>query len=189
MALAVGLRRANGHACRCGLERAAPAEIFRFMISNSPRPSFADAAAVVFPAGLACAAADLGYVIVLVLAKGKSPFRMLQGIAFSVLGKATYDGGVATMLLGLTLHVGVALIAAAMFYALYRLSGLVRAHWLVSGVLFGAFFYVFMQLVALPLTRVPRNSFPPPNWIPIFVAHLTAVGPVIAAVTRWRSQK
>jgi hypothetical protein len=54
-------------------------------------------------------------------------------------------------------------------------------------VLFGAGFYVFMQLVALPLTRMPHQPFPPPNFWPIFIAHLTAVGPVIAAMTRWRS--
>jgi len=149
---------------------------------------FEEISAIV-PAGLACAAADIGYVIVLVLLKHGSPFRMLQGIAFSVLGPSTYEGGAATAALGLALHTGVALGAAAMFFALYRASGLVRAHWLAAGVLFGAAFYVFMQLVALPLTRLPHHGFPPPNWGPVFVAHLTAVGPVIAAVTRWRSAR
>lgn len=141
------------------------------------------------PAGLACAAADIDYVIVLVLLKGGSPFRMLQGIAFSVLGRGTYDGGVATAALGLALHTGVALGAATMFFALYRAFAAVRTWWLVSGVLFGAAFYVFMQLVVLPLTRMPHQSFPPPNWVPIFAAHLTAVGPVIAAMTHWRSSR
>lgn len=158
------------------------------MASDARSFSFGAAAAVVVPAGLACAATDIGYVIVLVLLKGGSPFRMLQGIAFSVLGRATYEGGIATVALGLALHTGVALGAAALFFALYRTLAIVRAHWLASGVLFGAFFYVLMQLVVLPLTRVPHQSFPPPNWLPIFVAHLTAVGPVIAAVTHWRSR-
>ncbi len=160
-----------------------------FMTSNLLKLSSGDVAAIVLPAGLVCAATDIGYIIVLVLIKGGSPFRMLQGIAFSVLGKPAYEGGVATMLLGLILHVGIALGAAAMFFVLYRLSGVVREHWLVSGVLFGAAFYVFMQLVALPFTRLPPQSFPPPNWIPVFGAHVTAVGPVIAAVTHWRSVK
>lgn len=160
-----------------------------FMTSNLPKFSFGDVAAIVLPAGLVCAATDISYIIVLVLIKGGSPLRMLQGIASSVLGKASFDGGVATMLLGLAMHVGVALAAAAMFFVFYRLSGVVREHWLMSGVLFGAVFYVFMQLVALPLTRLPPQSFPPPNWIPVFVAHITAVGPVIAAVTHWRSVK
>lgn len=151
--------------------------------------SLGQVASIVVPAGLACAAADLGYVVVLVLRAGGKPARMLQGIAFSVLGPATYAGGAATAALGLALHTGVALGAATMFYALHRASGLVRAHWLAAGVLFGAGFYVFMQLVALPLTRLPHHSFPPPNWEPIFIAHLTVVGPVIAAVTHWRSAR
>jgi hypothetical protein len=159
------------------------------MTSKLPRFSLVDVAVVVLPAGLVCAVTDIGYIIVLVLVKGGSPFRMLQGIASSVLGKASFDGGAATMLLGLALHVCVALGAAAMYFAVYRIFRWVQEHWLTSGVLFGAFFYMFMQLVALPLTRLPHQSFPPPNWIPVFVAHVTAVGPVIAAVTRWRSAR
>lgn len=163
--------------------------IVHAMTSNLPRLTLADAVAVVLPAGLVCAVTDIAYIVVLVLVKGGSPFRMLQGIAFSVLGKAAYDGGVATAVLGLALHTGVALGAAAMFFALYRAFAVVRTWWLMSGVLFGAAFYVFMQLVVLPLTRLPHQAFPPPHWMPVFVAHITAVGPVIAAVTRWRSKK
>jgi hypothetical protein len=159
------------------------------MISNRPRLSLGVAAGVVVPAGLACAVADIAYVIGLVLFNGGSPVRMLQGIAFSVLGRATYDGGAATAALGLALHVGVALGAAAIFFVGHRMSGFVREHWLISGVVFGACFYVFMQWVALPLTRLPPSPFPPPNWLPIFIAHVTAVGPVIAAVTHWRSME
>lgn len=159
------------------------------MTSNRPPLSPARVAAVVLPAGWICAATDISYIIVLVLMRGGSPFRMLQGIAFSVLGKATYEGGVATMLLGLTLHTCIALTAAAVFFVFYRISEWVRQHWLVSGVAFGALVYLFMQLVALPLTRLPASSFPPPNWIPVFMAHVTAVGPVIAAVTHWRSTR
>ncbi len=157
------------------------------MTSNLPRLSIAEVAAVVLPAGLVCAVTDISYIIVLVLIKGGSPVHMLQGIAFSVLGKATYTGGVSTMLLGLALHTGIALTAAAVFFVVHRVSKLVRQHWFAGGVLFGALVYVFMQLVALPLTRLPHQTFPPPNWIPVFVAHITAVGPVIAAVTHWRS--
>lgn len=76
---------------------------------NSPQRGFSlgHAAAVVVPAGLACAVADIGYVIGLVLHAGGSPSRMLQGIASSVLGRATFDGGAATAALGLALHTGV----------------------------------------------------------------------------------
>lgn len=158
------------------------------MASEDRSFSLGAAAAVIVPAGLVCAATDIGYVIVLVLLKGGSPFRMLQGIAFSVLGRPTYEGGVATAALGLAIHTVVALGAATLFFALYRGWAIVRAQWLASGVLFGAAFYVFMQLVALPLTRMPHQPFPPPNFWPIFIAHLTAVGPVIATVTRWRDR-
>lgn len=141
------------------------------------------AVSVIAPAGIACAAADISYVIILVWSKGGNPFRMLQGIAYSVLGKATYDGGVATAALGLTLHIGVALMAATLYFILYHTLPWVRWQWLGSGVLFGALFYAFMQLVVLRLTLMPRTTFPPPNWVPIFIAHITVVGPVIAFIT------
>jgi uncharacterized membrane protein YagU involved in acid resistance len=142
-----------------------------------------EAISTIVPAGLICAATDISYVIVLVWSKGGNPLRMLQGIAYSVIGKATYEGGVATMALGLALHIGVALMAATIYFVLYRSLPALRWHWLASGIVFGALFYVFMQLVVLPLTLMPRTTFPPPNWVPIFIAHLTAVGPVIAFIT------
>lgn len=158
---------------------------------NSPASgrSLRAIAAVVVPAGLACAVADIAYVIGLVWLAGGSAIRMLQGIAFSVLGRATYDGGVATVLLGLALHTAVALGAATLFHVAYRALPIVRARWLVSGVVFGALFYLLMQLVVLPLTRLPPRPFPPSNWGPVFLAHLFVVGPVIAAVTHWRSDR
>lgn len=155
---------------------------------NSPQRGFSlgQAVAVVVPAGLACALADIGYVIGLVLHAGGSPSRMLQGIASSVLGRATFDGGAATAALGLALHTGVSLGAATLFYAACRVLPVVRKRWLIGGVVFGALFYVLMQLAILPLTRLPPHSFPPPNWVPIFIAHITVVGPVIAFVTQRR---
>jgi hypothetical protein len=46
--------------------------------------------------------------------------------------------------------------------------------------------WLVMNLAILPLTAVPPKSFPPPNWIPVFVAHVLCVGLPIALVTRWR---
>jgi len=138
----------------------------------------------IFWGGLWCGVLDIAFVLVFYGLRGASPVRILQSVAGGALGPAAYQGGAATAALGLALHFVISYGAATVFaLAALRLRFL-TARALVSGVLFGAAVWFFMQLVVLPLSASPPKSFPPPAPWPVIVAHLTCVGPPIALAAR-----
>ncbi|KAF1708413.1 hypothetical protein [Pseudoxanthomonas sacheonensis] len=80
--------------------------------------------------------------------------RMFQSIAMGVLGKASYEGGTATALLGAGLHVGMAIAFVAICVALgFRFRLLVEKP-VAAGLLYGMGLYVVMNFVVMPLSRV-----------------------------------
>ncbi|HEV8695697.1 MAG TPA: hypothetical protein VGQ93_16170 [Lysobacter sp.] len=100
--------------------------------------------------------------------------RVFQTIAVGVLGKASFDGGVAAALLGAGLQV----FMATMFVVAYTLvsrgaPGLLRKP-LVYGPLYGVMLYLIMNFVVMPLSRVGRSpSMEHPDWIFLSVlAHM-----------------
>ena len=143
------------------------------------------AARVIFEAGLMAGVLDITYVIVFFGFSGVPAERILKGIAAAVLGRAAaLQGGWGVAALGLGIHLYVALSAAAVFYALSRRLTFLTGHALLSGVGYGVLVWFVMNLVVLPLTATPPKSFPPPQWVAVFIAHLVCVGPPIALVVR-----
>lgn len=136
-------------------------------------------------AGLAAGVLDIAFIVVYYLFKDVPPVRVLQGVAAGAVGSAAaVKGGLATAALGLAFHFMIALTAAAVFHAASR-----RLRWLVErpvagGLVFGFSVWLFMNLVVLPLTATPPRSFPPPQWVPVLIAHLVCVGLPIAFITR-----
>src|SRR6185369_3697578 len=89
--------------------------------SDAPgRPPDRSAGRAILWGGLTCGVLDITSAIVISLANGGSPVRMLQGIAGALLGPATFQGGAATAALGLVMHFGVAFTATVVFYWLSR---------------------------------------------------------------------
>lgn len=154
------------------------------MSTTPTAPSRAALLRAIFWGGLWCGILDIGFVIVYYGLRGASPVRILQSVAGGALGPAAFQGGAAAAMLGLALHFVISFGAATVFsLAALRLRYL-TAQALVSGVLFGAAVWFFMQLVVLPLSAMPPQSFPPPAPWPVLVAHLTCVGPPIAFAAR-----
>ena len=118
--------------------------------------------------------------------KGVPPFRILQGIASGLLGKAAFAGGSGTALLGVVLHFLIAISAAAVFYfASRRIEFLIR-HSVISGLLYGVLIYCFMNGVVLPLSAVfPRPDFTASGLISGMILLMLLVGlPISLVVSR-----
>ena len=162
----------------------APAGAAPGAATSSGRASFAGTVAW---AGWVAGVLDIAYVIVFYGIKGVPAMRILQGVAAGLLGgDAAMNGGWATATLGLAIHFAIALVVAAVFVALSRALRWLVAYPLVSGPIYGVLVWLAMNLVVLPLTATPPKSFPPANWMPVFIAHLVCVGLPIALVVRWR---
>jgi hypothetical protein len=145
---------------------------------------------LVVAGGLAIAATDLVYCVLFWAPQGVSPTRILQGIAAGALGRASFDGGIATALLGAGFQwlIGFGYVLA---YALVsRRVELLRVHPRRYGIAYGLLLYLVMSNVVVPLSAAPQPAYPNIAWtlanVPMF-----AVFGVIAAVyarraVRWR---
>jgi hypothetical protein len=110
--------------------------------------------------GLVAALLDILDPILFFGLRGVAPIRIPQSIASGLLGRAAYSGGLRTVLLGLALHLFIALVWAALFvFAARGLSFLTRRA-VLSGLLYGAIIYIFMNYVVLPNSQVFPRSHP-----------------------------
>jgi hypothetical protein len=109
---------------------------------------------------------DILYAIFLyaVILKITTPGRVFQSIAAGLLGKASYQGGSATIVLGGALHFLIACIWTVIWVVLVqwssRLRDLVRERSgaIVVGLLYGAFVHLMMHLVVIPLSQIHRMT-------------------------------
>jgi uncharacterized membrane protein YagU involved in acid resistance len=136
--------------------------------------------------GLVAGVFDITYATVFsYFRSGVPPMRILQSVASGLLGSEAFEGGVPTAALGLALHFGIALVAAAVYaFASQYLPLLVRRP-VLAGSVYGIGIYAFMNLVVLPLSRFPRKpSFPLPVLITGLLVHMFLIGVPIAFAAR-----
>jgi len=115
------------------------------------RPSTA-----ILAGGLTAAALDISYAFIAFGLRGVGPVKILQSVASGLLGKASYQGGLATAALGGALHAAIALVMAAVYVTASRfLPALNRRPWL-WGPAYGIGCYLVMNYVVLALRFGPR---------------------------------
>lgn len=120
--------------------------------------------------------------------RGVSPLRVWQFVASGLLGRDSFDGGLATVLLGLLLHFLIAFTLAAIYYvASSRLPALTR-HAVAWGLIYGAAVYFVMSYVVVPLSSAPKIPFSLASLLNGVIGHALLVGLPIALFAR-RSAK
>lgn len=103
--------------------------------------------------GLIAGAWDMSYALLWFSGvKGVSAIKIPQSIAAGLIGKASFDGGAATVALGAGLHWLIALTWASVYVLVGRsfLPVLLRKP-IPCGIAYGAWIYFFMNWVVLPL--------------------------------------
>jgi len=131
--------------------------------------------------------AGLYYVNVLGLAAFR---RVFQSVASGWIGKASFDGGAATVSLGLATHLMVALIWTLVYtFVVQRLPLVERLiktprGRILIGVLFGAFIWPFMSFVVVPLSQARPSSPATWRWWGMLAWHMIGVGPPLVWFTR-----
>jgi len=131
----------------------------------------------IFYGGFIIAIADAIFFSIYWNQRGVAPGRILQSIASGVLGKASFDGGTATMLLGAVLHLFIA-IMFVLVYALVarRVTALLRQPFLY-GPPYGLLVWFLMTYAVLPLSLVKQGGSLPMSWtIGSIVFHTVVVG-------------
>jgi uncharacterized membrane protein YagU involved in acid resistance len=114
--------------------------------------------------------------------------RIFQSIAAGLLGKASYEGGVQTFLLGILLHFVVATCIAAVYYVVSLKLRVLIHHAVISGLIYGLIAYLGMNYVVIPFSAIGYRPSSLGSFLPAFIAHAFLVGLPIALLAR-RSAK
>lgn len=147
----------------------------------------AKASTVILIAGSVAGVLDITFACVFYgLQRGITPTRILQSISSGILGKAAYQGGLPTALLGLALHFFIATTAAAVYYAASRKLPVLVRHPIPCGLLYGAGVFAVMNLLVVPLSAYPnfKLSYEPARLLPGLLAIMFCVGLSIALIVR-----
>jgi len=127
---------------------------------------------------------DLAYAILVYTPS--APILIPQTIASGVLGQRSYNGGAATVLLGVFLHFFIACSAAAIYWFAGRKLRFLTRNAVASGLAYGAIVYAVMHIIVVPLSAVPKgNGMPLDYKIFEFLEHTVFVGLPIALATRY----
>jgi hypothetical protein len=119
--------------------------------------------------------------------KGVGPVRGLQGIAAGLLGSQSFQSGLATASLGLTIHFFVAFMVVTVFYVGSRKFRFLTRHAVVAGLLYGVAVYLVMYWFVLPYV-FPKFRHSISNDVLAVVVHMVLIGLPTALVVRRYSQ-
>ena len=100
------------------------------------------------------AAALIHYVIV----TNNDPTSVLKYIASSVYGNEAYAGGSRMVVAGLLIHFCIALSFTLMFFMIYPFLKMRIPNPVITGILYGCFIWIVMNLLVLPLTQVNQGT-------------------------------
>lgn len=115
-----------------------------------------------------------------------APLRILQSVAAGLLGRASFELGARSALLGALLHVGIACCMAAVYWFASRRSPWMRRAWPAAGLAYGVVLYAAMNFVVLPLSRAAPVPFSWDWFAASIFAHLVLVGLPLAWMARAR---
>ena len=90
--------------------------------------------------------------------RGTAPTRVLQFIASGVFGRSAFSGGQAMALWGCVFHFFFASTWSSLFFLMYPRINFLGKRWIASGILYGVFVWIMMNMVVLPLSNTPAFS-------------------------------
>lgn len=126
---------------------------------------------------LAVATLDmLDCVVVYGLLRGVTATQCFQGVASGLLGRASFQEGWPTVLLGGVLHLFNAALIVSVYVLASRRIPLLTSRPVLSAVLYGCLVFVVMNFVVVPLSAARVMRFTLVNLVNGFVGHVISVG-------------
>lgn len=90
---------------------------------------------------------------------GKSPVRVFQFIASGVFGKNPEPSGNARAAWGLLFHFCIAYLFTIFFFFVYPKIKIASKNIFITGIIYGCFAWLVMNLVVVPLSNTPQLPF------------------------------
>jgi hypothetical protein len=154
-------------------------------ISAARRTS--DTRAVVW-IGLLAGTLDISEDLIFVAFHHITPEMVFRFIASGLIGQGAAATGSGPVVLGVLLHYFIALSWTAVFFVASQKLLILRRKPVISGLVYGVLVYLFMNLIVLPLSRIPRGvaSTSLPARVNGVLAVVICIGLAIALLTRRR---
>jgi len=111
-------------------------------------------------AGLIAGTLDAAGAIILFLARGgQNPLKIFQYIASAVFGKEAYSPSLEFAWWGILFHFIIAYAFTCLFFFLYPRIKILEKNIVVTGILYGIFIWLVMNLIVVPLTNARKFPF------------------------------
>lgn len=111
------------------------------------------------------------------------PISVLKYIASAVFGPGALTGGTDMVVYGLLMHYAIAYFFTALYFFLYPRLGGESQNNILLGVMYGLFIWLLMNLVAVPLTKIPHAHMHIPQTIINIVILMVMIGVPLAIIT------
>ena len=96
---------------------------------------------------------------------GKNPLNILLFIASGLFGKEAFAGGNKMMMIGLILHYFIAFAFTIFFFWIFPRIKAFAKNKLLTGIVYGIFIWVVMNLAVVPLSNISSRPFDVTNAI------------------------
>ncbi len=141
----------------------------------------------IFLSGLIAGTLDMlaALIVYAVILQKTTAIKILQSIASGIFKKDAYSGGSQMALYGLLLHYFIALTFAWFYFTIYPYFTFLKKNTLLSGILFGVFVWIIMNLVVLPTVFpvLPEKHLDFPLILSILIL-IFCIGIPIAFITK-----
>ena len=123
------------------------------------------------------------------LMRGTSPIVVFQYIASGALGRAAFDGGLATVAVGVLFHLFIGLSWATLFFVCYPYLDFLKKSRVLNGIGYGLLIWLVMNLIVVPMSRIPARPFVPFNVVTGILILMVMVGLPIAFIVHRHYQR
>lgn len=159
--------------------------------STSALPGLPDALPLILRIGLVAGTLDIADALIFSYFRGATPVMVFQYIASGLIGLKSFQLGWTMVVLGVAIHYFIALTWTVVFYIASRRFPSLTRRPVLSGLLYGVGVYLFMNLVALPLSGVPHPLKPVSlvSRVNGVLALMFCIGLTIALLVRRNSER
>jgi hypothetical protein len=139
--------------------------------------------------GLVVGTLDLLDAVIFFGARGAAPIRIFQSIAAGAQGRAAFQGGWASAVLGIGFHFVIAFVIVTAAALIARRFPAWTSHPIAFGIVYGMTVYVVMNYVVIPLSATTRGAFAWPVFINGILIHAVGVGIPSALFARMAARR
>jgi uncharacterized membrane protein YagU involved in acid resistance len=113
-----------------------------------------------------------------------TPIQISQGIASGVFGKQAFAGDTMMILAGLLFHFIIAYCFAIGYFFVFPFIPFLRKQKIISGLLYGVFVWLVMNLVVIPLSNASQAPFKWDSVLRAVLILMFCVGLPLSLITR-----